>query len=176
MEIYLIRHTAPAVATGFIYGRTDVALADTFELETAAIIRQLPPKIDVVFSSPSSRCTLLASAISEDFIIDEDLYELNFGRWEGKTWDTINLKESTYWMDDFVNRSPPGGETMLQMHNRATRFWNGLIRLQYETVVVVTHGGVIRALWAEVNAAELKNAFSIKVDYGAVIKITKQAM
>lgn len=171
MEIYLIRHTTPTIVNGFIYGRTDVPLADTFEQEKEVIIKQLPQKIDAVFSSPSSRCTLLANAISENFIIDEDLYELNFGGWEGKTWDTINRDESNYWMNDFVNRCPPKGETMLQMHYRIMVFWNKILKQDYQTAALVTHGGVIRIISAYVNTIPLKNAFSCKVQYGEVIKI-----
>ena len=162
----------PAVAQGFIYGRTNVALADTFKQEKLVVIKQLPQKINAVFSSPSSRCTLLASAISKNVLTDENLYELNFGEWEGKTWETINREESNYWMEDFVNRSPPGGETMQQMYNRVINFWDKVICLNYQSVVIVTHAGVIRLICAEVNAIELQVAMSLKVDYGKVIKIT----
>ena len=70
MEIYLIRHTTPNVINGLIYGRTDVTLADTFEQEKELIIKQLPQKLDAVFSSPSSRCTRLANAISKKPLYD----------------------------------------------------------------------------------------------------------
>ena len=171
MEIYLIRHTTPNVINGLIYGRTDVTLADTFEQEKELIIKQLPQKLDTVFSSPSSRCIRLANTISENFIIDENLYELNFGSWEGKTWDTIDREESEFWMDDFVNRCPPKGETMLQMHNRIMVFWNKLLAQNYQTTAIVTHGGVIRIISSFINSIPLQNAFSIKVGYGEVIKI-----
>lgn len=172
MEVYLIRHTTPAIAPGLIYGRTDVLLADTFKQEKDIIIQQLPLKIDAVFSSPSSRCTLLAAAISETFHLDEDLRELHFGEWEGKTWDTVKREESDYWMEDFLNRRPPGGETMLQMNDRVISFWNKVQSLNYQAIVIVTHGGVIRLICAEVNRIELQNAPGIKVNYGEVIKIT----
>jgi alpha-ribazole phosphatase len=172
MEVYLIRHTTPAVRKGFIYGRTDVALADTFEQEKDVIIKQLPLNIDAVFSSPSSRCTLLAAAISKDYIIDEALYELNFGCWEGKSWDTINRDESNFWMEDFINRCPPEGETMLQMEARVISCWNRLIRLQCQTAAIVSHGGVLRILSAYINKIPLQNAFTLNVGFGEIIKIT----
>lgn len=174
MEVYLIRHTTPAVAKGFIYGRTDVALAQTYEQEKEVIIKQLPRKIDAVFSSPSTRCTILAAAISTTYITDEALYELNFGDWEGKTWDTINREESNSWMHDFVSRCPPHGETMLQMECRVLHFWNRLLKLNYQTTAIVAHGGVIRIICAHINSMALQDAFTIPVAYGAVIKMDGQ--
>ena len=52
MEIYLIRHTTPDVAKGICYGQTDLALTATFPEEAEHVLKQLPPDLDVVYSSP----------------------------------------------------------------------------------------------------------------------------
>jgi alpha-ribazole phosphatase len=190
MEIYLIRHTTPLTEKGQIYGRTDVALAESFAEEKDSIIEQLPAKCDAVFSSPSSRCTQLAKAIAVNYNLgtntfrrfsdqaevascytDEALYELNFGDWEGKTWDTVNRKDSEIWMNDFVHLAPPNGETMLEMEQRVIQFMERLIQQSYQTVCVVTHGGVIRILLARYSGIPLKDSFSIKVGMGEVFKL-----
>ena len=60
MEIYLIRHTTPAVGKGICYGQTDLDITDSFKEEVAAIIPHLPDNIQTVFSSPLQRCKKLA--------------------------------------------------------------------------------------------------------------------
>ncbi|CAM4378016.1 alpha-ribazole phosphatase [Pedobacter westerhofensis] len=188
MEIYLIRHTTPLTEKGQIYGRTDVALGESFQEEAAKILAQLPVHMDAVFSSPSLRCTRLAAAITDHysevsgaetravdelpFQTDEALYELNFGDWEGKTWDTIDRAASETWMSDFVHLSPPGGETMLEMQHRVSNFWDRLLQQPYKNVCVVTHGGVIRILLARYKSVLLKDSFSIKVGMAEVFKLS----
>ncbi|RDV11355.1 alpha-ribazole phosphatase [Pontibacter diazotrophicus] len=171
MEIYLIRHTTPAVAIGMIYGRTDVALADTFVEEREKILKKLPSELDVVYSSPSTRCTQLADHISKNYRTDERLYEVNFGRWEGKTWDTVDQQESAPWMQDFVHVCPPEGESMLAMQKRVMHFWEGLLRLSPAKAAVVTHGGVIRIILAAVRNMALQSSFEIKVGLSDVILV-----
>lgn len=169
MEIYLVRHTTPSLSPGLIYGRLDVALEDTFLSEFEIIKTKLPDNSDIVYSSPSTRCTLLSQKINPVFIIDNRLTELNFGDWEGSTWDTVNEADLKIWMDDFVNVIVPGGESMQQMSVRVLEFWSELISSGYQKAVIVTHGGVIRLILAHLRNIELADAFDIKVTYGEVV-------
>ncbi len=171
MEIYLVRHTTPSLSPGLIYGRLDVALEDTFPDEFEIIKTKLPENPDIIYSSPSTRCTVLAQKLNPVFIIDDRLTELNFGDWEGATWDTVNESDLQIWMDDFVNVVVPGGESMRQMSVRVLSFWSELIQTDHKKTVVITHGGVIRLILAHLRDMELVNAFDIKVAYGEVIMI-----
>lgn len=178
MEVYLIRHTTPQVEKGLIYGHLDVPLTASFEQESQVVLKQLPAVIDAVYSSPSLRCTLLAKSISASYQSTSTYYqenialrELNFGDWEGKTWDTINRGESDQWMDDFVNLSPPNGETMLQMEQRILVFWNDLLKQSYKNVAIITHGGVIRILLARYRNILLKDSFTIPVAMAQVVRL-----
>lgn len=171
MEIYLIRHTEPQLSKGLIYGRTDLPLAPTFAEEKLKVISALPEDIEIVISSPSQRCLLLAQAISYDVIKDERLYELNFGDWEGKTWDTIDRQESEYWMEDYVNRRPPSGETMLEMKERVMACWEEIKAMDRQKIAIVTHGGVIRLLLAIEQQLPLMNLWDRKIAFGEVIRI-----
>jgi alpha-ribazole phosphatase len=170
VQVFLIRHTTPNIAKGLIYGRCDVPLTDTFDAEKTKVIEALPA-IDLVYSSPLSRCTRLAEAVSPNFIPDERLYELNFGDWENQTWETINRRDSELWLDDFVNRCPPKGETLLQMQARVLHFWTELKSGKADTVAIVTHAGVIRILLAHLNNMPLSSFFEIKVGYGEVFRV-----
>ena len=171
MEVFLIRHTTPAISKGLIYGRTDVPLTENFDTEKELIKSKLPQNIDLVVSSPSSRCTLLANEITGSFITDERLMELDFGLWEGQTWDTIDRAASEQWMEDFVNNRPPNGEALQEMNTRVMVFWKEILLLNYQHVAIITHAGVIRLILTAVNNASLQSIFDIKVNYGEVISI-----
>lgn len=171
MEVLLIRHTRPDISPGLIYGRLDVPLASSFVEEREAILKLLPERMINVYSSPSQRCTQLAAHLSSFFITDEDLCEMSFGAWEGYTWETINREESEFWLEDFVNRCPPDGESLKDMQTRVTRFWNKLLQSDAEHVVIVTHAGVIRLILAQINRLSLDSFFDINVQYGEVIRV-----
>ena len=171
MEIYLIRHTTPVLTPGLIYGRTEVLLTETFDQELILIKQKLPEKFDAIYCSPSLRCIALAEQINPKFITDIRLTELNFGDWEGKTWDTVDQIQLQFWMDDFVNVCVPGGESMVQMHDRVKEFWQELTAKSYQKVAIVTHAGVIRLILSIVRKIALDKVFEIKVGYGEVIVV-----
>ena len=169
MEIFLIRHTTPVLSPGLIYGKLEVPLSTTFNEELEIIKSKLPDGLNKVFSSPSSRCTELSKEIDSDFQIDTRLTELDFGDWEGKTWNTVDQVALQIWMNDFVNEQVPGGESMMQMHSRVNEFRDDLLQMNYKKVGVVTHAGVIRLMLAIIRSIPLDQLFQIQVNYGDVI-------
>lgn len=171
MEVYLVRHTTPKLTAGLIYGHLDVALTDNFQNEIDTVLTKLPVHFDRVYSSPSSRCVQLVKEITTSFVTDERLMELNFGDWEGKTWDTVDQQDLQFWMDDFVNVRIPGGESMMDMQQRITEFLEELKLLPYKSVLIVTHGGVIRLLCAKDMGIPPERLFEVKVRYGEVFKM-----
>lgn len=142
---------------------------DSFSAEAEAVRGKLPAQFDVVYSSPSRRCTHLAEQLAPAFQIDDRLCEFNFGDWEGKTWDTVDPDQSKAWMDDFVHVCSPNGESMLQMNERVQSFWTELVGQNYQNAGVITHGGVIRLLVAADQQLPLASAFTIKINYGDVV-------
>jgi alpha-ribazole phosphatase len=171
VEVYLIRHTTPVLEPGLIYGRKELLLQKTFPDELAAVLQQLPEHFDIVYSSPALRCVELAKEVSTDFKTDARLQELDFGDWEGKTWDTVDQAALQCWMDDYVHVCVPGGESMVQMRDRVMEFWNELLSKSPARVGIVTHAGVIRLLLASVRDIALTDIFDIKIHYGEVILV-----
>nr|WP_295928788.1 histidine phosphatase family protein [uncultured Dyadobacter sp.] len=154
-----------------IYGRTELALREDFLDEFKSVKASLPAHFDIVYSSPASRCTALAEAIDQSFRTDDRLQELDFGDWEGKTWDTVDQDALRVWMDDYVHQWVPGGESMMAMHRRVTDFWEELTAFGSERVAIVTHAGVIRLILSMVRDIPLKDIFDIKVSYGEVVRV-----
>lgn len=173
MLIHLLRHTTPDVEKGTCYGQTDLQLAASFTQEAALVQRKLNKHYSAVYSSPLQRCFRLSEMINKESVkTDPRLMELNFGAWEGKAWRSIPRNESQQWTDDFVNLSPPEGESLLVMQARVTEFiQQELIPHQYDSVLIVTHAGVIRLFVAWALNIPLDRVFNLKLDYGALVNM-----
>jgi alpha-ribazole phosphatase len=166
MEVYVIRHTPAAVGRDFCYGQSDVPLANTFLQDAAYFRNNLPPNFDSVYCSPLLRCKELATELKYDNVVYEKaLMEMNFGDWENKKWDDINQDELNHWMADFVNVKTPNGENLRELFQRVQSFFNHLRKKEHKKVLIITHAGVIRCLWAYLLDIPLQNIFKIVVGY-----------
>lgn len=166
MEVYVIRHTPVSAGKDTCYGQSDVPLADTFIQDVEQLREQLPADFDAVYCSNSQRCKDLATALKFEYVMfDSSLMEMNFGDWENKKWDEINQDELNYWMADFVNVKTPNGENLSDLFQRVQFFFNHLRKKEYKKVLIITHAGVIRCLWAYLLDIPLQNIFKIEIGY-----------
>ncbi|WP_316842587.1 alpha-ribazole phosphatase [Pedobacter gandavensis] len=167
MEVYVIRHTAVAVEKGICYGQYDVPLADSASQDINELLAKLPDDFDQVYSSPSSRCQLLASRITQHVPECESrLMEMNFGDWEHQKWNDMDQEALGIWMADFVNEKAPSGESLTILFNRVQGFIEEIRKQEFKKIAIVTHAGVIRCIWAYLLDIPLQNVFKIPVDYG----------
>ena len=153
MLVYLVRHTPVDVPTGVCYGRSNVGLHADWRQHVAAVRARLPVDQlsgDNVYSSPLSRCVLLAQELSDSVRQDELLREMDFGDWELNAWDAVPRQDIDRWLEDLANTRAPGGEALGDVYARATRFLSWLGERPHDVAFVVTHGGVI-GMRAEVN-------------------------
>jgi alpha-ribazole phosphatase len=149
VELYLIRHTAPASVTGICYGSADVPLAPGAEQDIQRVVAALP-RFDRVYSSPAQRCTKLAEALARrdgcEPIIDSALSELDFGEWERLPWSVIPREHSDPWAADTWLRAPPGGETEQALWSRVSTWYATAILQPVCRCAIVAHGGSLRVL------------------------------
>lgn len=174
MEFYLIRHTQVKIEPGTCYGQTDVPLAASFPQECERIQCKLPQIPDwQVYSSPLHRCQKLAKYLSNGSLTsDPRIMELNFGAWELKRWSEIEVGQAAnIWFSDFVNQRCPQGESFQELFERSVAFWEDLCQQLHPYNLVITHGGVIRALLSYFLNFPLANAMRITIDYGSVTKV-----
>lgn len=170
MEVYVIRHTPVSTEKGVCYGQSEVPLADSFPQDAKEIASKLPNDFERVYCSPLQRCKDLAKALnSKNPVFENALKEFDFGEWENKKWDDMNRKELDRWMEDFVNVKAPGGENLKEMHARVKAFFESLRQKKEEKVLIITHAGVIRCLWACLLDIPLGNIFKIPVAYKEVL-------
>lgn len=172
MEIHLIRHTAVENPDNLCYGFAEMSLRENCNDDFKLI--QMDKDFDLIISSPSQRCQLLAKYFKFNYQTDERIHEMNFGDWELKKWSEIPEEEINLWYEDFINVKAKNGENLLEMQTRVSEFWNELISKEnINKILIVTHAGVIRLLLQSVLKFPLENIFSIQIDCGkrAVIEV-----
>lgn len=174
MKLTLVRHTSLQIASGICYGQTDIDVGASFWNEANQLkMKLVGAQYDAVYASPLQRCVKLALALDlGEPITDARLMELNFGDWETRTWDDIPRDLFDAWAQDYANLAPPKGETFGQLQQRATHFLEEL-KLQNagKHVLLVTHGGLIRALLAHVLNMQIKGLFRFNIDYASVTEL-----
>lgn len=153
MEIYTVRHgetnlNVKKVAQG---AGTDEPLNDNGRNQAAHAIN-LPEKIDYIFCSPMLRAKETADIINKkintEIVYHPLLIERDYGEFEG-------LNREDYPFRDFWNYSLNSqyekAENIQNLFNRTTSFLEN-IKKEYEgkNILVVTHGGVIRAMNAQI--------------------------
>ena len=154
-QLLLVRHAAIAPQyAGRYVGSTDVpaepdGLQQAHELERLVRTRR-PCRC---FCSPLVRARHTAEVICEAMDlrveVDEDLREVDFGRWEGKAFDEIAAEDPEAvdrWAEFSHDFAFPGGESVGGFLTRIHRAARRLAGDTAEVVLAVTHAGVIRGM------------------------------
>jgi alpha-ribazole phosphatase len=166
MILHLIRHPKPLIDPGICYGRLDIA-AEAPEVLAGGLRTILPPGLPV-WSSPLRRCAELARCLHAAAQVDARLAEMDFGAWEGRTWDDIPRPELDAWAADVAGYAPPGGESPLALQRRVLAFVD---ELAVPEAVIVTHAGVIRVLLAHIQSLPPEQWTRLSFPYGSHTRI-----
>jgi alpha-ribazole phosphatase len=150
-QLVLVRHGDHC--RGRYVGRTDQALSAKGRLQAAALAGPLARLKGARFlSGPLCRTRETAEiAMGADgrFAIDENLREIDFGRWEGMSFAEIAVAYPAAvdrWAALAEDFAFPGGESIGDFHKRIGAAVGRIAADSAGTVVVFTHGGVIRFL------------------------------
>jgi alpha-ribazole phosphatase len=174
-DIYLIRHTTPAIGKGICYGQTDLDVTETFMAEAAIIRQHLPSAFTSVHSSPLQRCARLAATLfpEHSIALHPRLMEVHCGEWEMRGWDDLPKEEIEPWMKDFVQVRIPGGESYSDLHQRVTACFHQIRESAEEgPVAIVAHGGVLRSILSHITGTPLIDSFKVfSLYYGCVIRV-----
>jgi alpha-ribazole phosphatase len=152
-RLVLVRHAEPDERVrGRCYGRLDVGLSRTgYEQvrRVGQVLRDAP--ISAIYSSPRRRATESARVLGAGravVAVDDRLREIDFGDFEGLTYDDIARRfpeKYEEWMKNPTEVDFPGGETFHAMMARVHDVLNDVRHAQAgNTAVVVSHGGVNR--------------------------------
>ena len=178
MRLVLVRHAdVDDAARGRCYGTLDVGLSEAGRAQAARLARALSAEpLDAVVSSPRVRALETATAIAAphgvEVGIEPGLRELDFGEFEGRTYDEIAASlPDVYaqWMTTPTTVRFPGGESYADLRARALAVVAALRDAQDDaTIVAVTHGGVVRAVLSEALGIPAERIFRIAVEPASV--------
>ncbi|MBY0454866.1 MAG: histidine phosphatase family protein [Burkholderiaceae bacterium] len=151
-RLWTARHAQPLVAPGHCYGALDVPADAAATAHSAEQLAQALPQGIRAYHSPLQRCEQLAQALQRlrpDLVLQTDprLAEMNFGAWEGRSWDNIGRAPIDAWTADFANHRPGGGENLATVLARvAAALADARQSAAPADVLWITHAGVARCV------------------------------
>ncbi len=177
-RIWLIRHGEPVEeARQRCYGSLDVGLSEEGRGQMACVAKYLATEpLTAIYASPLSRtresATILAAAMGAPLEISAGLREINFGDFEGLTYDEIAARYPALyrqWMEQPTQIRFPNGESFSDMRKRVLEAFDE-IRYAHRghTIAMVSHGGVNRIVLAWALGMPDEYLFRLAQDHAAV--------
>jgi len=161
-------------------GQTDVPLSDVGRRQAAALSRRLALReIHAIYVSDLQRAFETAQIIAEPHglspVVAPCLREISFGDWEGLTYDEVQARDPenlAAWLSTPVDVAPAHGETMSQVAERVKPLLDTLVRdHQGQTVLWVTHGGLLRILLCLLLELPLRSHWKLRMDNTALSEL-----
>jgi alpha-ribazole phosphatase len=177
-RLLLVRHARVAAnPAGRFIGSTDLPLDAQGQSQCrtlAARVASLAPRR--CYSSPMQRCTQTARVLAGDLTVDldHDLREIDFGRWENCSFAEVRAADPELverWATFAPDFAFPGGEGLADFLCRIRATADRLVEEPAETVLAVTHGGVIRAMICYLLGLDPRQYVLFHVGYAAMAVI-----
>ncbi len=183
-KLHFIRHgMTEGNRQGLFVGRTDLPVSEE-GFDKLAVLRDTYdyPRVEAVYCSPLTRCRQTAEFLYPNNLLTvvEDLQEMNFGAFEGKSMEELSDNEDFgAWLADSMHNAPEGGETGMQFAERLlhalTQIFGHMMQEGLTNVAVVTHGGVIMTLLSAFGFPQREmGAWSVDNGRGYTILLTPQ--
>jgi probable phosphoglycerate mutase len=174
----IIRHGEPEGGSRYRgYGIDDPLSAKGWEQMWAATGEAMPWQH--VFTSPLLRCRAFAEALAgkrnRPVTIVENLKEVGFGNWEGKTkaqLREIDAEGFRGFYQDPVRNRPEGAEKLQDFIRRVQAAYDTIIKQEAcGHILIVAHAGVIRAILAGVINLEPEMMYRIMIKNAGIMRI-----
>jgi alpha-ribazole phosphatase len=182
LRLYLIRHgeTEPAAA-GKLIGHTDVSLYERGVEQARRLAERLSSvRLDAIYSSDLRRARRTAEIIAEQNMASVQpsaaWREIDMGAWEGLTLSALNdeapeLVASLF--EDPASFKYPSGESFVDFTIRIERALDQLLLTRpHGEIVLVTHGGVCRAIIGGILGIPMRNWLRLDQGYGCLNIVT----
>ncbi|MBQ3347275.1 MAG: histidine phosphatase family protein [Synergistaceae bacterium] len=152
-------------------GRTNVQLTDEGKRQAHSLSERLRSwRPEVIYTSPLDRARYTAEAIATPLnmtpVILPELEEIHFGTWEGKSFDALKSEcpdEYSRWRDDPFFNPPEGAEAWPEIEARLSRAVDIMLESPYKRIVAVSHGGIMRALYAVIMGLDPHHTWYMEV-------------
>ena len=172
-RLLLVRHGKTEWnEAGRYIGRSDIGLSAFGLREAEALGQRLAgERIDAIYCSNLKRAVQTAQVITSgrdvELVTCEELREMDFGEFEGLTLEEIRQRrpEFDWWTGRDADMEFPQGESVRRVASRVGPFAGRLERYaEGETVLIVSHGGTLRALICLLLGLDLEHWWQIGLD------------
>ncbi len=175
-KLILVRHgqTEKNIA-GVVHESGDVeelTSTGTVQIDkTAERLKEFQP--NKVYSSKERRAIqsgeLIASKLDISYEAIDGMEERNWGELSGKTWAEIQAILEPMTLEERYTYIPPGGESWEQFERRLISTVSELMeKNKGDSIVVVSHGGAIRALMPYLLGAPKEESFKHNPDNASI--------
>ena len=182
---YLIRHGETEWnRSRKIQGHSDVPLSEHGRRQMRMLGTRLAEcTFSSVYSSDLSRAVESAGMIVEGRVsieTDSDLREFSYGEWEGLTLEEVEVQFSKVFAQRMASGNSgfaaPGGEDSAQVLDRVRRFCARTVKRHDddEDILIVAHGGTLRALLLCLLDLPTDHFWRFMVDCGSLSVINNQ--
>ncbi len=162
---------------GKYQGHSDISLNERGIRQGNLVAKRLAKeKISAIYSSDLLRAQQTAEAIAKyhglSVMTKPDFREINFGIWEGLTYQEIMADWSeilTAMYSKPGEIGPPQGESFQVVKQRVTHALQECVKKhQEQTIVLVSHGGTMRVLLCAALGIGLDKMWSMRQDSSAI--------
>ncbi|MEI6647082.1 MAG: histidine phosphatase family protein [bacterium] len=181
-ELIFIRHGESLHAGERYIGRTDTPLTLRGYQQADWIAScLLDGRLDSVYVSPALRaCETIQTFVDKtkfQIVVDTDLQEIDFGAWEGMSFEEIQAQAPelvTQWASNRMDFCFPGGECLDTFWKRVCRVGDALVAAPGQRLAVVTHGGVVRYLLCHFLGLSPEQHRMFQIDLGSITTLKLQ--
>ncbi len=181
MKFILVRHGETMANIGKIYsGWSNYELSEKGKLQIKILAEELRIyNADTIYASSLGRTMETAKEIGKiigkEVVSEDNLREMNFGIFDGKTAKEIEEcypDEWRTWINEYESYRIPEGESLQDMLDRVRKFIDS-IKDKEGIAIIVSHCGVIQATITYLLNLELKKMWNftcspagyVEVDY-----------
>jgi alpha-ribazole phosphatase len=160
-QLYLVRHGVTQWnQDGKLQGHSDLPLDPSGQRQATALAARLASvRLERIVTSDLQRAMQTAEQIAArqgagrqhpEVEAEPRLRELDFGVWEGLSYQTLQKKfpkELAKWQSEPIHFAPPGGESLGDLSQRVASFYESIVTLPGEAnILIVAHGGPLQVL------------------------------
>ena len=155
-------------------GSTDVELSELGWQQMRSAVKDRT--WDHIVTSPLKRCCLFAEELADKLglalTVDNRWREFNFGIWEGRLREEVwaeNGEQVRQFFTDPISFTPEDGDSYASVCERVDAAWKEMTdKHAQQKILLVTHGGIFRALHAQLKSMPSSAFNSIEIPYACL--------
>lgn len=178
MKLYLMRHgETDGNKARVLQGRLDNPLNENGKEQAIRAGEQLKGiAFDAYFVSPLTRAMQTAELVTgrnrSEFIPEERIIEISFGRKEGRTLEELGPDFQKFFLEPENYMPIEGAESFQSLIGRVSDFLEELKTKPYTNVLAVSHGAAIHAMLLVVEKRPLSDFWNLDVGNCGVTEMT----